>query len=156
MAASQRWNTKNWPIDYIGRLCDILAGHNVRVVLTGVEKDKEIARQLLTFTKAKPANVVGKTDVMELAALIKRCKVFVTPDSAPMHIAAAMKVPFIAFFGPTSSLRHLPPTKSCFVFEKKLECAPCYNSECRITTHACMREITPEQVAGKVLELMKE
>jgi lipopolysaccharide heptosyltransferase II len=154
IAASQRWATKNWPVEFIARLCDILAAKNIRVVITGMDKDRPLAKQLLTLTKNKPAILVGKTDLMELAAVIKQCKVFISPDSAPLHIAAAMKVPIIALFGPTSSQRHMPPAKTALVLEKKPTCAPCYSTHCKIKTHACMRDITPEEIARQIYQWM--
>lgn len=155
IAASAQWPTKNWPVEHLAKLCDLLASENIRVVVTGMEKDKPAMRQLLGLTKAKPADFVGKTDILQLAELISRCKVYVSPDSAPLHIAAAMRTPSVSFFGPTSSSRHLPPAKHYRVIEKKLECAPCYSKECRIKTHACMREITPEEVLENIHALMK-
>ncbi|MCR4336829.1 MAG: glycosyltransferase family 9 protein, partial [Candidatus Omnitrophica bacterium] len=155
VAASEKWKTKNWPVEHMARLCDLLASQNKRVILTGIEKDKELAQRLMSLTKTKPANFVGKTNVMELAVLIKHCQVFVTPDSAPMHIAAAMKVPFVALFGPTSSIRHLPPATSCHVFEKKPPCAPCYSAQCKVKTHICMLAIAPEDVVKKINELIE-
>jgi len=150
IAASERWQTKNWPIEHIARLCDILAERNIRVVITGMEKDKLLANKLLSLTKAKPAICVGKTDILQLAALIQRCKVFITPDSAPMHVAAAMKVPVIAFFGPTDPQRHAPPAKDKILLYKDLTCTPCYSPHCKILTHVCLKEITPEEVVEKI------
>jgi heptosyltransferase-2 len=89
-----------------------------------------------------------------LAALIERCKVYITPDSAPLHVAAAMRAPLIAFFGPTDSRRHRPPARDMIILEKKPACAPCYSPRCLIMTHACMRDITPDEVAGKIESLM--
>jgi lipopolysaccharide heptosyltransferase II len=155
LAASAKWGTKNWPAEYIARLCDLLAADNIRVVLTGQPKDKPLVKQVMDLTKSKPANLVGKTSILQLAALIKRCRVYLTPDSAPMHLAAAMGVPFIAFFGPTDAVRHLPPAKRSTVLKRDLSCAPCYGTTCKIGTHACMREITPEEVFAKVKELME-
>ena len=120
-----------------------------------MDKDKPLARYLLSRTKSKPANVAGKTDILQLAALIKRCKVYITPDSAPLHIAAAMQVPVLAFFGPTDSRRHIPPAKKIVLFEKQLACAPCYSGKCRIFTHACMKEIRPDEVLREVENLME-
>src|SRR3989338_8545003 len=154
MAASSKWKTKNWPIEHIARLCDMLAAKNIRVIITGMNKDKYLARYLLTLTKSKPSIFVGKTDILQLAALIKRCKVFITPDSAPMHVAAAVKTPFIVFFGPTDPARHIPPAKAFVVLNKKLSCSPCYSSRCRILTHACMKEITPDQVMKEIEHLL--
>ncbi len=154
LAASAKWQTKNWPLEYIARLCDLLAAKNIRVIVTGMEKDKNVVDRLMNLTKAKPANFVGKTNLLELAVLIQRCRLFITPDSAPLHIAAAMKTPFIAFFGPTDSSRHLPPAKSGFVFERKPNCAPCYSPRCRIGTHICMKNITPEEVFEEVKKMV--
>ena len=156
LAASLRWKTKNWPLEHVVRLCDLLAAQNIRVVITGVDKDFETGLELMRLTKSKPANFIGKTNIMEMAALISRCRVFISPDSAPMHIAAAMGTPFIAFFGPTAAFRHLPPSERYVVFQKKLPCVPCYSPACRIRTHACMTDITPEEVAEQVVRLMQE
>ncbi len=154
IAASQKWQTKNWPVEHIARLCDLLAGKAIRVLITGMEKDRPFVDQLLARTKSKPAVFVGRTDILQLAALIGRCKVYITPDSAPLHVAAAMRTPLVAFFGPTDSRRHQPPAKNMIILEKKPACAPCYSPRCLIMTHVCMREITPEEVAGKVALLM--
>jgi len=155
IAASARWQTKNWPVEYIANICDELSKKNMRVIITGIEKDRPLARHLLSVTKSKPANFIGKTDILQLAALVQKCKVFLTPDSAPLHVATAMQVPVIALFGPTSSRRHIPPAKKIIILEKKLACAPCYSSRCRILTHACMRDITPETVMQEIESLLK-
>ena len=154
IAASQKWQTKNWPIEHIARLCDLLAGKSIRVLITGMTKDKPFVEQLLARTKSKPAVFVGRTDILQLAALIERCKVYITPDSAPLHIAAAMNTPLIVFFGPTDSQRHQPPSRKMIILEKRPACAPCYSPRCLITTHVCMRDITPDEVADKIVTLM--
>ncbi|MFC1510067.1 lipopolysaccharide heptosyltransferase II [Candidatus Omnitrophota bacterium] len=154
MAASQQWPSKNWSLDNYVKLCDMLSLQNIRVVITGMEKDRAAAAELCARCKSKPANLAGKTDVMQLAALIGRCQVYVTPDSAPLHIAAAMGVPIVAFFGPTTSKRHVPPTKKLIVFEKMLPCAPCYSGRCLIGTHDCMEQIEPTQVFDAICSLL--
>ena len=156
IAASAKWQTKNWPLEHMARLCDMLSARNIRIIITGMAKDKALAHHFLSMTRSKPANFVGKTDILQLAAMIKMCKVFVTPDSAPMHVAAAMQVPVVVFFGPTDSRRHIPPAKKIIILEKKLACAPCYSSRCRILTHACMRDIRPEEVTREIESLIKE
>lgn len=155
IAASAQWQTKNWPVDHIVKLCDMLGARNIRVVLTGQQKDKGLARLILHKTKAKPADFTGKTNLLQLAALISRCKAYVSPDSAPLHIAAAMRVPVVALFGPTDPKRHMPPADKSAVFARPLKCAPCYSGTCKIKTHACMQEILPEDVAGKVREFIE-
>jgi len=154
ISASARWATKNWPQEYVIKLCDLLAARNIRVILTGINKDQILARHIISKSKSKPVNFIGKTNILQLAALIARCRVFITPDSAPLHIAAAMKTPAIVFFGPTDPVRHMPPISKPIILRQDLKCSPCYSGLCKIKTHLCMTQITPEQVAKKVVELM--
>ena len=134
-------------------MCDLLAGRNIRVILTGQDKDKGLARWVVNKAKAKPANFVGKTNITQLAALLSRCRAYVSPDSAPLHVASAMGVPMVALFGPTDPRRHMPPGNAV-VIKKDMKCAPCYSGQCRIRTHACMENITAEEVFKKIKELI--
>lgn len=156
LSASKKWQTKNWPIDYVAKLCDMLTSANIRVVLTGVKEDLPLYLNLIQKCKSKPSSFIGKTNILELAALLRKCSVFVTPDSASMHVAAAVKTPFIAFFGPTDSSRHIPPAEKFIIIERKLNCSPCYKSRCKILTHACMRDINPEMVFNEVKKILGE
>ncbi|MDP8264564.1 MAG: lipopolysaccharide heptosyltransferase II [Candidatus Aceula lacicola] len=155
LAASERWATKSWGLEYIAQLCDMLAAQNIRTVITGSEKDIPLMQRLSKITKAKPVDCVGKTSVLQLAALIKRCCVYIAPDSAPLHIAAAVRTPFIALFGPTDPARHMPPAKEFRMLFQRVECAPCYQGQCPIHTHVCMEKITPDQVLEEVEQLMQ-
>jgi len=156
--ASDRWTTKNWPPSYIAELCDRLAKEfNIRTVLTGAKADMESANRITHLTSSKPVVAVGRTDILELASLIRRFKVYITPDSAPMHIASAVGAPFIALFGPTDPARHLSPSKYCLVMCKKDEvtCAPCYNPRC-LKNFKCMRRITVDEVFEAVKTFLDE
>jgi len=69
--------------------------------------------------QSKPLIAAGRTSILELASLIKRFKVYLTPDSAPMHIAASMGTPCIALFGPTDPQRHVVPSGACIVITRR-------------------------------------
>ena len=155
ISASPQWPTKNWPLEHMVKLCDILGQKNIRIILTGENKDRSLSRKLISKARAKPASFVGKTSILQLAALIKHCRVFISPDSAPLHVAAGMEVPIIAFFGPTDARRHMPPADKSVILHKPMKCSPCYSGVCKIKTHACMNQISPEEVARKVLQLIK-
>ncbi len=155
IAASERWVSKNWPVAATAELCDRLAADGIRVVVTGMEKDREFVRELMVKSKSKPAMLVGKTNLLQLAAVIAHCRVFVTPDSAPLHIASAMDVPVVALFGPTSPERHLPPGRDIKVMTREMDCRPCYLPKCRSGVHACLKDITPYEVYLEVKKLLK-
>jgi lipopolysaccharide heptosyltransferase II len=153
--SSLRWPTKQWPIENFARVCDELGRRNIRVVLTGSADDLAATEELVRRTKYKPINAAGKTSITELAALIKRCRVFVSSDSAPMHIASGVQVPLIAIFGPTDPKRHLVPPSRYQVFWKEAQCSPCYLRSCPLG-HVCMRKITVQEVLDAVLYFIHE
>ena len=149
---SQRWKTKRWDLARWAALCDRLAAQGARVVVTGAAGEEALGHQLLQLTTTAPAVVIGKTRLMELACLIRRCRVFITNDSAPLHIAAAMGTPTVALFGPTDPARHLVPGPAVRVIKKDVFCSPCYSTWCRTITHACMERISVEEVLQTIAE----
>jgi len=106
------------------------------------------------LSQARPIVALGTLRLMELACLIRRCQVYVTTDSAPLHLAAAMGTPTVALFGPTDPARHAPQAPSVRVLKKDLACSPCYSTWCRTITHACMKRISVDEVAQLVGELL--
>jgi len=151
--ASQRWQSKVWPAEKIAKLCDLLAQKRIRVVMTGTKEETEEAKRIQILSRSKPLDFTGKSNIMQLAAVIKKCRVFITPDSAPLHIAAFLGVPFVALFGPTDPKRHLMPYGEHSVIRKDIRCAPCYKPKC--SHKKCMQKIMPEEVQAAVMELLK-
>lgn len=152
--SSLRWPTKQWPVENFAKLCDDLAKKNVRVMITGSPEEAGLAEQLMELTRNKPINAVGKTTVTELIALIRRCQVFISSDSAPMHIASSVGVPLIALFGPTDPKRHLVPPSRYQLFWKEVHCSPCYLRNCPIG-HICMTKITTQEVLDSTLYFLE-
>jgi lipopolysaccharide heptosyltransferase II len=153
IAASSRWLTKNWPLKHIIKLCEELGQRDIRVVITGTEKDLDLVNTLVNkVSNTKIINACAKTSVNQLACLIKRCAVYISSDSSPLHIAAAVNTPFIALFGPTDSRRHLAPAKNFVLLEKNLTCSPCYKTKCK--TQKCMELISPKEVLEAIDRLL--
>ncbi len=153
--SSLRWPTKQWPVENFARLCDELARRNIRVVLTGTLEDAPLVDELLGLTRNKPIVAVGKTSITELISLIRRCQVFISSDSAPMHVAASVDTALVAIFGPTDPKRHLVPPSQYQVFWKEIQCSPCYLRNCPIGL-ICMKKITVQEVLDTVLHFIKE
>ena len=73
-----------------------------------------------------------------------------------MHVAAAMRTPVVALFGPTNPERHLPPAdKMKVICRRELPCHPCYSTTCKIKTHACMKDISAMEVFREVNALIQ-
>jgi len=154
VSSSLRWQTKRWPGEYLISLCQELELKDIRVILTGTADDLDLSNSLVNSLKnTKVINACGKTSINELAALIKRCNVFVSADSSPLHIASAVGTTFVALFGPTDQRRHIPPGKNYIILSKNLDCSPCYKTKCR--SRRCMTGIKPQEVLEAVEKLLK-
>jgi ADP-heptose:LPS heptosyltransferase len=152
--ASPRWASKNWPLENIAKLCDLIANTlHMRVVLTGSKEDADLLEEFCALTNSKPIIAIGKTTVLQLASLIRHCRVYITPDSAPLHIASSMGVPAVGLFGPTDPGRHFVPDENSVILRKALPCGPCYSPQCRRGSE-CMRQIGVEEVLEAVRLLL--
>lgn len=152
IGSSAKWESKRWLAKRFVRLCDELAKKDYRILMTGGVDDVSFAKEILDKTKAKPICTVAHTTLMQLASLIKNCCVYVTSDSAPMHIASAVGTPIVALFGPTDPGRHLSAGCRHIVLQKG--CTPCYKGVCRKSKKKCMEEITVEDCLGAIERLL--
>ncbi len=148
------WRTKQWDIANFVEVIEQIACRtpDTSVVLTGSSAETALAAALPTSLPA--LNLVGKTSILQLGALLERCEICLTCDSGPMHIAAAVGTPTIALFGPTDPVRHKPYGAGHTVVEKPVVCRPCYRRTChrQDAPYLCMTEIGPAEVV-KALEI---
>lgn len=147
------WETKSWSMH---RFADVIAGIQSRfeaaIILTGSSSEAGLGEALQRLVKARVINLIGKTTILQLGALIERCNLYLTCDSGPMHIAAAVETPTIALFGPTNPQRHRPYGERHHVIEKDVLCRPCYKREClrADAPNLCMTEIKTADVIEQI------
>ena len=97
-----------------------------RILLTGSAGDRAMVDQVKAVLSADDViDVAGEASLLELAALIERCDVFVTGDTGPMHLAAAVGTPIVAVFGPSDPRRYAPTGPADRVIRIDLPCSPC-------------------------------
>ncbi|RPH41481.1 MAG: lipopolysaccharide heptosyltransferase II, partial [Planctomycetota bacterium] len=90
--------------------------------------------------------IAGRTSVTQLAAAIARCRLFVTNDTGPMHVADAVGTPMVAIFGPTDWIVTPPFGKNHTIVRHEIECSPCLKRVCPLGHHECMKKIDVGQV----------
>ena len=153
------WQSKRWPPERYAELIDRLAlVAKARVVLTGSEEERSLAEKITRQAKVKPIVVAGLTSLNELAAVIHRADVFVSGDTAPLHVAAAVGTPLVALFGATDPVRHLPPAPQMKLLKKEIPCSPCYRRACYRRGAGymeCMKLISVDEVVGAILSFLK-
>lgn len=128
--ASAKWKTKNLKEERLVELIDFLVtDKKVKVVLTGASSFRK-GEVLSAKYPEKVFNFCGRTDLSLLKALIKRVNLFITPDSAPFHMAVSLGTKVIAFFGPTDPKRHAVLNENVFIVSRKVNCLGCYKKQC--------------------------
>lgn len=152
------WGTKRWMPEGWGALCVEIAARGLRPVIVGGKDDVTIAEAVLASAKGTAVDLSGKTSLPELAAVAARAAVFVSGDSGPMHIAAAVGTPVVAIFGPTTpELGFAPRTKAAEIVQRSLECRPCHRhgpQVCPLGHFKCMRDIPASDVMSAVGRLL--
>ncbi|MFH1406870.1 MAG: glycosyltransferase family 9 protein [Candidatus Omnitrophota bacterium] len=155
VAPGARSDTKRWSEEKFTSLCEKFTRLNIPLALTGDGADEKIAQFIVErINSAKILNLCGRTTLAQLAALLKRSKVLISNDSAVMHIAAAVKTPVVAIFGPTNPGKYAPRGEKDIIIRKDIPCSPCERAQCQ-RTHQCLEKIGVEEVynaAKKIYE----
>jgi heptosyltransferase III len=148
--AEKFWVARRWA-EAIDGTCD---EERMRVVLSGgnTQIEQEHIAQIKSHLQHPVADLSGGLDLLTLAALIRRARLLVTIDSAPMHLAAALGTPQLALFGPTNPFHWRPRLSPAIILDA--------SSNGPITdfapkkTRAAMKEISTEQVIDAMQTLL--
>jgi len=144
---------RRWPEERYAALCDrITREGGAGVIIFYGPGDEEVAKRVLSLVRERPA--MAETDIMHLAALAKRCNLFIGNDTGPVHIAAAVGTPTIAIVGSTDPGRTRPLGDGHCVINKNILCSPCFRKTCEQLT--CMRMITVDEVFFLAMERLKK
>jgi len=145
--------TKRWPPDRFGRLGAMLRDRHWACAIVVGPGEEGLAREVCAAAGA-PLPILGfDLGPIELAALLSRARVVVANDSGPMHLAAAVGTPVVAFFGPTDPGRTAPAGAPSRILDRYVFCSPCFLKECPYG-HECMKEIEIEDAFEAVEEVL--
>ena len=151
---------KVWRPDGNARIIDHLAFHyGLPVVLTGSADaaEKVLIREITARVKVPFLDLSGHLNLSEMAALISRARIFIGVDSLPMHMAAAVKTPVLALFGPSQDHVWRPwgDDRINRVYFKDWDCRPCDRAGCEDKGFSrCMVEMAPEEVLSVLDEAL--
>ena len=159
LAPGSVWPTKRWLPDGFAEVIRQLRNKDgLSVVLFGGEEDVPLCRQIAQQSGGQVPVAAGELTVLSAAALMERCRLIVSNDSAAAHLAAAVDRPVAVIFGPTvPAFGFAPAGSGHIVVEADLDCRPCGihgGNRCPRGTFACMRAITPENVLKAVRSIL--
>lgn len=155
------WPLKSWPIEKWNRLAENLDQRwAIKMINLGKLPDNELGRYVAREISGLiiPAD---KTNLLQAKALLRRCHMFIGPDSSLLHLASCMGIETVGLYGPTPYERFYPyfHQNNIISLKKKMSCMPCYpgnkpsccEDNVKHDFGACMNGIEVEDV----LEIIK-
>lgn len=126
----------------------------VAVALLGAGGEEPLGKDIASRIDCRSIVLSGATTIRELMAVVKRCRLLITNDTGPMHIAGAFGVPIVAVFGPTDSRTTAPYGQDRSVVREPVDCAPCLLRDCPID-HRCMTGVSVDRVYQTAVQQLK-
>ena len=153
---SANWDLKRWPKEKFAQLADRLSTElNCGVFFIGAKQDEKVIRAVTRSMNQTPYNLCGQTNIKELAAYVESMDLFISNDSGPAHLAAALGTKTLALFGPTSTQITSPKGKKVTLLQTNVGCKiPCYDLMCK--ENICMKRILVTEVFEKAKALLQK
>jgi len=142
----KEWHTEGWI-----QLMRMLEGH--RIVVTGLPSDAFRAEEL--FRRVSFCNLVGRTSLRDLMAVLSGARLVISNDSSPVHLANAFGVPAVTVYTATSPAYGFYPLIGGYV-ENPIPCSPCSPNpkKCRRGSAECRGSVSPELVFERLKEFL--
>ncbi len=158
LAVERRWPRDRFAL--LGR--ELLRRYGFEIVLVGAASETGYVRPLEEDLNepSMVRNLAGKLSLRQLAEVISGSLLLISNDSGPLHMAAALGIPVVGFYGPETPLRYGPLAVQERVFYRGLWCSPCMSLDNAKTVNcinhlACMKEIGVDEVVAGVAEFLE-
>lgn len=153
--------SKKWPPDRFAKVADrLIEEHKVKIVLISGPDGKRDADATKKGMEHSLIDFSGKTTISELASLLRRCTLFVSNDSGPVHVASAVGTPVISIFGRKDAglgpTRWGPVGKYDIILHKDdIDCDPCLSHNCD-KDFLCLNAIREDEVINAAKTIMEK
>jgi len=155
LSPGANWETKRWPAERFAGLARRALHDGVQVAVQGSESEAPLGRAIASLAPSA-VDLCGKLTLPALSGFISRCTAFVANDSGPMHIARALGVPTLAFFGSTDPMMF--DFRGHEMLFAGVECSPCSffgRRRCPRGHFRCMLDLDEERAWGALAKLLR-
>ncbi len=150
-----KWMFKCWTDEGFAQVADYLSEEGMTVCITSGSAEREVqkAQRIIGHARRPAIDLAGRLTLKQVAALIARSRLFVGVDSAPMHVAAAVKTPVVALFGPSREQNWRPWGDGHLVLKRDPFCSQLRRKRCEVTKRCeCLETLRVEEVIAAVEE----
>src|SRR5206468_10013641 len=126
-----------------------------RFAVLGSAADRDLGAAIAGADSRRCLDLTGKLSLPEMVEWVRLSELMISNDTGPMHVAAALRKPVIAIFGPTEPRRTGPYGQLQNVVRIHLPCSPCLKSYCTyVKPMECLRAIAPETIFSRATNLI--
>ncbi len=144
------WGAKQWPAERFGSVAKELGRDGLRTLINSGPGENDLAQA--TKAASEGTAEIISASLSQLIAFTRRARLFIGGDTGPMHLAAALRVPVVAIFGPTNPARNGPYGTRSIVLRSP---ASATSHRRRAQPDEGLLEISPEQVISAARELLR-
>jgi lipopolysaccharide heptosyltransferase II len=150
---------KHWPAIRFAQVADIISDEfGAKILILGSKEERPIADIIYSAMRNKPIDLVGRTSLNELGAIISYLRILIANDGGPLHMAVALGVKTVSIFGPVDEKVYgpYPASQNHIVIKKELSCRPCYQyfrTPVCDRNRECIKSISVEEVLDAVRRL---
>lgn len=151
---------KNWMPEYFAKIGDLFAINGYSIIILGNPKELELFKSIAGQMKHQPIipaqiDLAFAQELMNDAAILKKCDVAIGNDSGGMHLASCLGILSATIFGPTTPRKFAPIGPKNIVFYKPMACSPCRFKCNQKIFKQCLSSITPQEVFAACMNRME-
>lgn len=146
------WASRRWPSENFAYVCKALyREQSLDIVVIGGAESSVLAKSLREDS-VKCVHLGESLGFVQLAALLRNCKLYIGNDSGPAHLAAACGAPVVAIYGPETPSVFGVLGKRVVNIYSEVQCSPCWQKSC-IYQQKCLRSVVPQMVLSRIREV---
>ena len=151
------WKLREWMPERFAAIGDRLVQYfDADVLIFGGQKESELVHTVANLMHTRPIPFAGNLQIRQLAACIEQCNLFVTNDTGPMHIAAAVGTPTVSLFGPGNHIRFQPLGALHQTIRHAVPCSPCKQFTDKCKDNICMKGIGVDEVWHSISRVLEK
>lgn len=147
--------SRRYPADHFATAARSLSfDYDHQLVFTGSQQERPLIETIVGEAGIRALSLAGRTNLEELAALLKLAPLLICNNTGPVHLAAAVGTPVVDLYALTN-MQHAPWQVPHELLFHDVPCKNCYKSVCPEEHHNCLRLVPPGSVVAAALRLIK-
>ena len=146
--------SRRLPPEKFARMAEKVVDAGYVPVIVGGKADQVLAQEVMERSRVSVMDLTGQTSLAETQALFKGAAGVIANDTGPMHLAGAIGVPVVTWFGPANMEEIAPPFTNVDIYLPPLDCLGCLKERCPLGHNRCLTLVDENERAKRLLNML--